>query len=295
MPELPEVETIVRGLRRMVKGLGFSGLEVRLNKCLRGSTRALVHVIRGKKILAIDRRGKNIIFRLSGGMALVIHLGMTGRLRVVPKHLHLEKHTHIIFFFKNHPRQLRFVDSRQFGRLFWEKGVEGDLRSLSRLGPEPMEISPMEFLHRVRSRTREIKPLLLDQQFMAGVGNIYADESLHRAGIHPRKKASSLGEKTLFHLLQSLQEALRESIEAGGTSVRSYVDSSGAKGAFQNFLRVYGREGAPCLVCGTSIVREPVGGRSSFYCPRCQSLSKKGGGRRKSPSKNPSRKGKTVA
>ena len=270
MPELPEVETIVRGLRNQISKLEFSGVEVCLEKCLQGSKRALIEGIRRKKIQTIDRRGKNIVVSLGGGEVLRVHLGMTGRLRVVPKDSPREKHTHFIFSFLRHPLQLRYVDSRRFGRVFWEKTEGGRGSSLSRLGPEPLEISAPDFIRRARSRRREIKPLLLDQHFLAGVGNIYADESLHRAGIHPRKKSHSLGGKTLRRLLKALQEVLQESIRAGGSSVRSYVDSAGVAGGFQHFLRVYGREGEPCRTCGRKIVRESVGGRSSFYCPRCQ-------------------------
>ena len=272
MPELPEVETIVRGLRDRVQNLEFSGVEVRLGKCLRGSKRSLIHSVRKRKVLDVERRGKNILFRLSGGVVLCIHLGMSGRLRLVPGDAPLEKHTHAIFTFQDHPRQLRFVDPRQFGRLFWEKEMGGEMIALARLGPEPLGISALDFLKRVRARRREMKPLLLDQHFLAGVGNIYADESLHRAGIHPRRKSHSLGEKTLIRLHRALQNVLQESIQARGTSVRSYVDATGSTGAFQGFLRVYGREGKPCRVCGTALVRERVGGRSSFFCPRCQRL-----------------------
>jgi formamidopyrimidine-DNA glycosylase len=270
MPELPEVETIVRGLRERILQLEFSGVEVCLDKCLRGPRRTLSEWIQGKRICGVERRGKHIILSLGAGGALFIHLGMTGRLRVVPSESPREKHTHLVFSFRNHPHQLRYVDSRRFGRVFWEKEKKGGWTSLSRLGPEPLEISPLEFVRRVRSRRREIKPLLLDQHFLAGVGNIYADESLHRAGIHPRRKSDSLGARTLSRLHQVLQEILRASIRAGGTSVRSYVDSAGALGAFQHGLRVYGREGEPCQTCGRTIVRERVGGRSSFYCRRCQ-------------------------
>ena len=270
MPELPEVETIVRGLRNRISHLEFSGVEVCLEKCLQGPKRALMEGIRKKRIQAVDRRGKNIVISLGGGQVLRVHLGMTGRLRVVSQDSPREKHTHLIFSFLRHPLQLRYVDSRRFGRVFWEETERGGGSPLSRLGPETLEISAPDFVRRARSRRREIKPLLLDQHFLAGVGNIYADESLHRAGIHPRRKSHSLAEKTLRRLLQTLQEVLQESIRAGGTSVRSYVDSAGVAGGFQHFLRVYGREGEPCRACGRKIVRESVGGRSSFYCPRCQ-------------------------
>ncbi len=270
MPELPEVETIVRGLRKKICHLEFSGVEVYRHECLEGPQQALNEGIRKKKIQSIERRGKNIVVSLGDGEVLRVHLGMTGRLLVVPQDSPREKHTHLIFSFLHHPFQLRYVDPRRFGRVFWEKPGKGGGHSLSRLGPETLEISGPDFARRARSRKREIKSLLLDQHFLAGVGNIYADESLHRAGIHPRRKSHSLAEKTLHRLLRNLQKILRESIRAGGTSVRSYVDSAGVAGGFQNFLRVYGREGEPCRACGRKIVRELVGGRSSFYCPRCQ-------------------------
>lgn len=270
MPELPEVETIVRGLRNQISHLEFSGVEVCLEKCLQGPKRALMEGIRKKRIQAVDRRGKNIVISLGRGEVLRVHLGMTGRLRVVSQDSPREKHTHLIFSFLRHPLQLRYVDSRRFGRVFWEETERGGGSPLSRLGPETLEISAPDFVRRARSRRREIKPLLLDQHFLAGVGNIYADESLHRAGIHPRRKSDSLSGKILFRLHRAVQEVLTEAIGAGGSSVRSYVDSTGAAGGYQHSLRVYGREGEPCPGCAARIVREIVGGRSSFYCPRCQ-------------------------
>jgi len=270
MPELPEVETIVRGLREKLRDLEFSKVEVRLGKCISGSKKSFRASLRGRKILGVERRGKNIIFHLSGGIVLLVHLRMTGRLRFVPAHTPPEKHTHVIFSFQDHPCQLRFADQRQFGRICVEKKAGDQLSSLAALGPEPFEMSAKEFTHRAREKRRSIKPLLLDQGFLAGVGNIYVDEALHRARIHPRRKANMLEEETLLRLYHTLRRILRKAIRAGGTSVRSYVDASGLAGGFQHFLRVYGREGKACRFCGASIVRERVGGRSSFFCPQCQ-------------------------
>jgi formamidopyrimidine-DNA glycosylase len=271
MPELPEVETIVCGLREKLSGLEFSRVAVRLEKCIQGSKRAFIPSLRRRKILRVDRKGKNIILHLSGEMALRVHLRMTGRLRFVPAQTPEEKHTHVIFSFRGHPCHLRFVDQRQFGRLCLErKGAEDKLRSLADLGPEPFEISAKEFMGRARSKHRAIKPLLLDQRFLAGVGNIYADEALHQARIHPRRPADSLEGKALLRVYHALRRILRAAIRAGGTSVRSYVDASGSMGGFQHSLQVYGREGKACRFCGGSIVRERVAGRSSFFCPRCQ-------------------------
>ena len=296
MPELPEVETIVCGLREKLKDLEFSEVEVRLKKCVRGSPRSLPGSLRGKRILRVKRRGKNIIFHLSGGIALRVHLGMTGRLRFMPAPRLPEKHTHVIFSFKNHPGQLRFVDQRQFGRLFVEqRGAGDDLVSLIHLGPEPLEISAQEFIRRARAKHRAIKPLLLDQEFLAGVGNIYADEALHRAQIHPLRRTKALPKNTLLRLYDRLRRILRAAIRAGGTSVRTYVDASGSPGGFQRFLRVYGREGEACLGCGTPIIRERVAGRSSFFCPRCQPPPRRKRGRSASPRKTRSPIGKSVA
>jgi formamidopyrimidine-DNA glycosylase len=195
MPELPEVETIVRGLRSQISNLEFSGVEVCLEKCLQCSKQMLVEGVRKKKIQAIARRGKNIVISLGGGEILRVHLGMTGKLLVVPADSPREKHTHLVFSFRLCSLQLRYVDSRRFGRVSWEKAEGGRGSSLFRLGPDPLEISAPDFIRRARSRRREIKPLLLDQHFLAGAGNIYADESLHRARIHPRKRSHSLGGK----------------------------------------------------------------------------------------------------
>jgi formamidopyrimidine-DNA glycosylase len=292
MPELPEVETIVCGLRNRLIGLEFSKVEVGLEKSIQGSKKSFIASLRGRKILRAERQGKNIILHLNGGVALRVHLRMTGRLRFVPAQAPPEKHTHVVFSFQGQPCQLRFVDPRQFGRLCVEKkGIGDTLSSLADLGPEPFDIAAKEFIRRTQLKHRAIKPLLLDQRFLAGVGNIYADEALHRARIHPRWRADTLGEEALLRLYHALRRILQEAIRAGGTSVRTYVDTSGSTGAFQHSLRVYGREGRACGFCGSPIVRERVGGRGTFFCPRCQPLRPK----RSGPIKVRSTAGKFVA
>ena len=273
MPELPEVETIVRGLREMVLSLEISDVDIRMEKCIAGPLDGLIAALRGREIVGVERRGKNIIFRLGDGGALLAHLRMTGKFRFVPEHTPLEKHTHVILSFKGRPDQLRFVDPRRFGRLMLDRSGEGKM--LSHLGPEPLEVSAEEFIRRARDRRRAIKALLLDQTFLAGVGNIYADEALHRARIHPRRQSGYLAEAELRRLWRELRRILREAIRAGGTSVRSYVNAGGSPGGFQKRLRAYGREGAPCGNCGRLIRREQVGGRSTFFCPRCQPANKR--------------------
>lgn len=276
MPELPEVETVVRGLREKLTDREFARVEIRTAGCLRGGADEFCGSLRGRKILGFSRRGKNIVFHLSGGAALIVHLRMTGRLQLVSPEEPPGPHTHAVFSFRKHPEPLRFDDTRKFGRIWFEKkGPGGELASLSGLGPEPLEISAREFTRRVRAKKRRIKPLLLDQAFLAGVGNIYADESLHRARIHPLRNSAGLSEDEIRRLFRSLRRVLREAIAAGGTSVRSYVDARGVRGRYQNLLRVYGREGEACRKCGAIIVRRTVGGRSTFFCPRCQPPSRR--------------------
>ncbi len=276
MPELPEVETVVRGLKEKLTGREFSRIEIRTAGCLRGGLDEFCGALRGRKILGISRRGKNIVFHLSGEAALIVHLRMTGRLQLVSPEEPAGTHTHAVFSFRKHFEPLRFDDTRKFGRIWFEKkGPAGELASLSGLGPEPLEISAREFIRRVKAKKRQIKPLLLDQAFLAGVGNIYADESLHRARIHPLRNSAGLSEGEIRRLFLSLRRILREAIAAGGTSVRSYVDSRGVRGRYQNLLRVYGREGGSCRNCGGAIVRRMVGGRSTFFCPRCQPSSRR--------------------
>lgn len=186
MPELPEVETIVRGLRGKLSQQEFSHIDVRLAKSVRSPKKLFIASLQRRKIMGMERRGKYIIFRLSDGKALLIHLRMTGRLILVPAALPKERHTHVIFSFKDYPSQLRFVDQRQFGRLTVEKPTaDGKLESLAGLGPEPLELSPGDFIRAAQARHRAIKPLLLDQGFLAGVGNIYADEALYRPNPSP--------------------------------------------------------------------------------------------------------------
>ncbi len=271
MPELPEVETIVRGLREKLTGWEFSRIEIRTAKCLQGDPGEFCGRLRGRKILGFGRRGKNIIFHLSGGVALLVHLRMTGQLDLVPPQTVPGAHTHAFFSFRNHLDRLRFQDTRRFGRIWLEeKGSGGELVSLRRLGPEPLEISEREFTRRIRAKKRLIKPLLLDQGFLAGVGNIYADESLHRARIHPRRNSAQLSGQEIRRLYRALKGVLQAAILAGGTSVRNYVDATGSKGGYQTLLRVYQREGEACRNCGGTLVRDWVGSRSTFYCPGCQ-------------------------
>lgn len=273
MPELPEVETIVRNLRGKLIGLKIAEVKILLKKCVQGSCVNFENNLLGRKISAIERRGKYIVIHLDNEQAIIIHLRMTGSLRFLPPEAPLDKHTHLIFFFANPPMELRFIDQRQFGRLrLVKKGKKGDLKFLEKLGPETLQINRRQFREMIKGKRRIIKSLLLDQTFIAGVGNIYADEVLYRTGIHPRQGTEFLSISQIELLLKNLQDLLRQAIRQRGTSVRNYVDAQGAPGGFQNFLMVYGREGEKCRKCGTIIAREKIGGRSTYYCPQCQPL-----------------------
>ncbi len=268
MPELPEVETIAADLREKLRHLEFSRVRIRLRKLIQGSSAKVAFTLRGKRILSVVRRGKYILFRLAGDWVLAVHLRMTGRLRFVPKSIPEERHTHVIFEFKNHPYELRFVDSRQFGHIRLLKA--GQLDCFLNLGPEPLIISAEDFIRLTHGKKKGIKALLLDQRFLAGLGNIYADETLHAAGIHPRKKADSLSPTGLLHLHQTIRRILKAAILARGTSVRTYVDANGSAGGYKKRLRVYGRAGKSCRCCQSPILREKIAGRCTFYCPTCQ-------------------------
>jgi len=192
----------------------------------------------------------------------LVHLGMTGRMLVCSPGEEIEKHTHAIARLAS-GKELRFVDPRRFGRLSVAHGFEAP-------GSEPLDVQLVHFVDIFRGRKTPIKSALLNQKLLSGVGNIYADESLFRAGIRPRRRAASLTREQLGRLHQAVQEVLKEAIALGGSSISDYVDSDGEEGFFQLQHRVYGREGEPCLVCGTRVKRIVVAGRSAHYCPKCQ-------------------------
>lgn len=283
MPELPEVETVVRGLRKTV--LGKTIERVRLNappativvgRSL-GSC-SFPAVLKGRQITSIERRGKNIFLSLSGCITLWVHLKMTGHFFYLDRSEPLDKHDLIVFDFRRSrdcpdSRNLRFNDYRRFGRMrlfaddeLWEQ--EG----LKELGPEPLKISGPDFVRRCKSSRRMIKPALLDQSFIAGLGNIYTDESLYASRIHPKRITSSLSTSKLTELHEHIQRLLKMAIRKMGTSVDSFSGINGQPGEFQKYLQVYGREGLSCERCGGIIVREKIGSRSAHYCRKCQRI-----------------------
>jgi formamidopyrimidine-DNA glycosylase len=262
MPELPEVETVARSIAPLV-GRRIVSAEFRSLLILRGGDPdRMAAGLAGKRIAGVKRYGKFLVLPLDGGGYLLIHLGMTGRLLLGGD---AGKHTHAILTLDE--GVLLFDDSRQFGS--FQLSEEFPAR-VARLGPEPLEISLDEFTAELKRHKTRIKALLLNQRFLRGVGNIYADEALFRAGIHPMALAGRLRGERPRKLYESIQAVLREAIDAGGSSISDYVDAQGRKGFFQISHRVYQRTGEPCVICGTSIRRVLVAQRSSHFCPKCQ-------------------------
>ncbi len=273
MPELPEVETVKRTLQQKLAGLKFTDVRILLPKIVRtpdpGEFRK---IITDKKITRIGRRGKYLQVCLSGAYTLIVHLRMTGRLVYCENDEPLPKYTHAVFSLDNGAR-LVFADMRQFGQMWLVPASSLDnLAGYKNLGIEPLDdLFTRDYLKKqIRRRHARIKPLLLDQTFIAGLGNIYADEVLHQARINPERLATTLTPKEIARLYHAIRDVLQESIKNRGTSVRDYVDGNGQPGNHQEHLQVYGQEDKPCPRCGEKIARKKVGGRSCFYCPSCQ-------------------------
>ena len=271
MPELPEVETIVRSLRPRLTGLRIEGLKALLPSLIREKERPRFEGLAGARITGLRRRGKMILIDCSGGRSLLFHLKMTGRLLLCPKNTPPDKHTHLIISFRRTSRDLRFRDVRKFGFVcLIETGRAAEAPEVSRLGPEPFDLDATGFRHLLAGRRGRIKPLLLNQNLIAGIGNIYADEILFASGIHPQSTIENLSRRRLLRLGEMVPLILEKAIRFKGTTVRDYRDGEGLEGAFQNHLCVYGREGLPCPRCGRAIRRIRISGRSSFFCSRCQ-------------------------
>jgi formamidopyrimidine-DNA glycosylase len=283
MPELPEVETIVRGLRTTIVGETIAKVYVNAPPASiyvseSFNPRAFARILEGKKILSVSRRGKNILIHLSDNVTLWVHLKMTGHFFYLRKTDPVDKHDLIIFDFEStlrekQGRHLRFNDPRRFGRhrLFYHDELGGQT-GLADLGPEPLEITASEFVNLCQRKSRMLKAALLDQTFLAGLGNIYSDEALYYSKIHPKRVTSSLSTRKLVELHSNIQKILKKAIRLMGTSVDSYTGVNGQTGRFQKYLKAYNNEGNPCRFCGTKIVRERIGSRSTHFCPRCQRL-----------------------
>jgi len=271
MPELPEVETIVRCLRPRLVGLEVQSVRLAFPAVLRNKDKSYLQRFVGRWITGLRRRGKMILVDFSGGLTIVVHLKMTGQLLFCPSSASRDKHTHCVFTFRGKDEELRFRDVRKFGFLLGVKTDRVEERPEFRsLGPEPLTVDWPAFLRRFSGRRGRLKSLLLSQRVVAGIGNIYADESLFESGLDPRTEVSRLGPRRLERLFLAVRKVLSDAIAFKGTTVRDYRDGNGREGLFQNRLKVYGREGKPCVRCGTSIRRIRVSGRSTHYCPGCQ-------------------------
>ena len=281
MPELPEVETVARGLQKSVAGRRI--LSVRLGKTdFIDDPAAVERNLPGRQIEAVERYGKVMLLRLSArgnpardpengdaeAAALLVHLGMTGQLAPCAAAQPSAKHTHV-WFGLDDGRELRYTDPRRFGRMAYLTGALL-AEELTAFGADPLVVSAEEFATRIRSRNAQIKALLLDQSVLRGVGNIYADESLWRAKIHPVRRGAELSKKQAQLLWRVLQDVLRKAILARGSSISDFLDAEGKPGEYQRHHRAYGREGKRCYRCGAAIRRAIVAGRSSYFCPKCQ-------------------------
>ncbi len=283
MPELPEVETVVRDLKKFMAGRTFARVSSRapessieISRTFRKQKRD--SILPGRTVETVSRRGKNILIALSGNATLWVHLKMTGRFRYLDRGAARHKHDLVVFDFEPDERfpagrQLRFNDTRRFGRLrlypdneLWQRP------GLADLGPEPLELTADDFLALCRRRPRMLKPALLDQTFIAGIGNIYADESVHLAHLHPQRITRSISSRKLGLLHFHIQKILKKAIRSMGTTMDSFRGINGNPGSFQKYLAVYGRTGRPCRTCGTKIIRITLATRSTHFCPRCQRL-----------------------
>jgi formamidopyrimidine-DNA glycosylase len=274
MPELPEVETIARGVDERLRGdrietTWFSGKP----EPFKSSPQLMAKELPGRRIERVHRVGKHIVFDLEDGkvpgLQWIVHLGMTGRLLVAEAETPIPPHTHGVLHLAS-GRELRFVDARRFGRMELHGIPTKKATRFTGTGQEPFNISKDEFAALFRPRRTSIKAALLNQKLLHGVGNIYADESLFRAGIRPRRMARHLKRAEFDRLHTAVQTVLKEAIALGGSSVSDYVDAAGVEGFFQLQHRVYMRTGQPCLVCGTPIHRILLAGRGTHYCPHCQ-------------------------
>ncbi len=271
MPELPEVETVRRDLIRSLAGKRIEQVKILNAGSLKGATpKGFIREISGRSFARFGRRGKYLILHLETGQALVVHLKMTGVLQYQQKGDSLPKTARIIFYFSGGGR-LVFSDQRKFGSIELVRDADR-IPSLQKMGPEPLEkeFTVVALKARLGNRKRPIKPLLLDQTIVAGLGNIYASEALHRAGILPQRRAGSLTAPEIKKLHRAIVQVLKEAIAARGSSVDTYRDGQGKKGWFQVKHRVYDKQGTKCKRCGGTIVKEIFRGRGTYWCPKCQ-------------------------
>jgi formamidopyrimidine-DNA glycosylase len=271
MAELPEAEVITQELKKTIIGKKIKRIEEICPENLRRKSSIGLNKILNKKITNIKRRGKYIIISFSKGYTLLIHLGMTGHLFYKQERESIKRHDLLIFDFFSEKKRLIYNDIRRFGSVTVVDSAEiQKLNIFNKMGPEPLKVTKEKFLKIFRDRKSKIKSLLLNQNILAGLGNIYADEALFQAKIHPEERANTLSEKKLEMLRGSIKRILVRAIQKGGSTIMNYCNLFGEEGKYQNYHKVYGKGGLPCSICRTTIKKLRISQRSSFYCPKCQ-------------------------
>ncbi|WP_119325982.1 DNA-formamidopyrimidine glycosylase [Companilactobacillus musae] len=272
MPEMPEVETVRRGLIAQVKGHKIMNVEIRYPDLITGDVNQFIEFTTGATITDIGRRAKFLLIHLDNGYTIISHLRMEGRYRISADPSAIDKHSHAIFTLDNGKKMI-YNDVRKFGRMqLWNTDQLEENKSIKKLGPEPLSAA-FTFTNlkpRIMRHHKDIKTVLLDQSVMSGLGNIYVDEVLWKVKIHPETPANHLSDEDIQNIIETSNQEMKTAIEAGGSTVRSYIDATGHKGNMQNSLKVYGKEGTPCPRCGTEIEKIKVGGRGTHFCPKCQ-------------------------
>ncbi len=271
MPELPEVETVRRSLEQLVKGKTITDVTVFYHPMIEIDSETFIRTLKGKTIHAVERAGKHLLFDL-GDLYLLSHLRMEGKYFLKRPGETKDKHEHVIFYLEDQ-ETLRYHDVRKFGTMaLREKGLAYQTPPLSLLGKEPLEadFDGTYLWSRMKHTRRAVKTALLDQRLISGLGNIYVDETLFCAGIHPEKKTTRLRKKDCHMLASCSTQVLKKAVDLGGSSIRSYTDSLGITGRFQNELNVHLQKNRPCQNCGTSIQKIKVNGRGTYFCPTCQ-------------------------
>lgn len=270
MPELPEVESVRQTLMPRLLGRRIKSVSAPQGKLIRPDRESFLAGIVGKRVLGSRRRGKLLMLELEGGGFWAVHLGMTGQLIMALEPPQAD-HVHVVVEFEDGGESLYYRDVRRFGYMAYCPDQETLLAGpLAHMGPDALGMAPEVFVQRLAGRRVPLKSLLLDQRVLAGVGNIYADECLHRACLSPLCHTADLAEEDLRRLNQALQETLAQSLAQGGSSVKNFVDAQGRPGTFQHAHRVYRRTGQPCPACGAPVEKIVLAGRSTHYCPRCQ-------------------------
>ena len=275
MPELPEVEVICQGLKphiigKYIQNIYCSGKQLRTTLDCEEMRREL----RGQQIVSLSRRAKYMILRMKNGATLILHLGMTGNMGIFKQETALKKHDHICWLLDNE-QEMRFNDTRRFGAVHLlpaENAKQLEKTFFSAIGPEPFArgCNTAYLLKRSAKRSQAVKSFIMDSHVIAGIGNIYANEALFRAAIHPARSASTLSEKEWKRLLTVIRKTLKHAIRCGGSSISDFINASGEGGYFQMNFQIYGKTGEACTVCGERIEKTVLGGRASFFCPICQ-------------------------